>query len=113
MALFVINLQKLRVGGELLPELIKLYRWIHTEFSLRVTKREASRISIKKLFDIFIKNSDDYTGDHTYKFLHNILANCREYLSMEDCVTESEETLKRKKKFEFTNYTSFLHFLSG
>ena len=110
MALFVINLQKLRVGGELLPELIKLYRWIHTDFSLRVTKQEASRSSIKK---VFINNSDDYTRDHINTFLHNIVANCREYLSMEDCVTESEETLKRKKKFEFTNSTSFLHFLSG
>lgn len=110
---FAIDLKQLQVGGELLPDLIELYKWIHSNLSVLVTRHKATTITIKNVLDIAIKHASGDAGDHLRKLYERVVLNCRRYQYAETSATGSIETMKRKKKIVFNNNTSLLHFLSG
>ena len=46
---FTMDLKILEVSGELLPDLIELYNWIHTNLSLRITRKKATVYTFKDI----------------------------------------------------------------
>ncbi len=46
---FALEYPRLKAGGELLPDLIHLYWWIHTELAYRVTREYAEKHCISEV----------------------------------------------------------------
>ena len=55
---FALEYPHLRAGGALLPDLIQLYWWMHTELAYRVTREYAENHSIEEV----ILKADKHTG---------------------------------------------------
>ena len=45
-SLFTFHYRRLKAAGKLLPNLIKFYKWLHSDLAYRITKREAQGISL-------------------------------------------------------------------
>ncbi len=55
---FALRYPHLQAGGALLPDLIHLYWWIHTELAHRVTRQYAVKHTIAEV----VSKADKYTG---------------------------------------------------
>ena len=56
---FTLEYPRLKAGGALLPDLIKLYWWIHTELAYRVTREYAEKHSIEEILTRLDKKYPD------------------------------------------------------
>lgn len=115
LAWFVMDLKRLQVGGELLPDLVEFYQWIHTNLSLRVTKQHASSITIRKVIDLAVKNAKGESGKHLRSLYERLRKNCRRYMvaSNETSIARTYETVTRRKKIVINDNTHLLCLLSG
>ena len=59
LAQFVLFYPRLKAGGALLPDLIYLYQWIHTELAHLITKDKAES---KTAEEVFAKANEKYEG---------------------------------------------------
>ena len=109
---FTMDLKQLEVGGELLPDLIELYSWIHTNLSLHITQKKANVYTFKDIIDIIIKNSKN-AGAHLKRLYDQVIVNCRRYYQTERRIIESVGTEERAKHILLNNKTPLIHFLSG
>ena len=48
---FSLQWQRLQAGGELLPDLIELYQWLHTDLAHLVSYKKAYMVTIKSVVD--------------------------------------------------------------
>ena len=46
---FIVEYPRFHVGSSLLPDLIRLYQWLHREMAHCVTKKTASRLTLAKI----------------------------------------------------------------
>ena len=72
---FVIEYQRLHLGSSLLPDLVKLYQWLHQELNHSVTLETASKLtlaSIKEQLENHEKNASD-TSREFFELYRNIL----------------------------------------
>lgn len=53
---FVLEYPRLKCGLELLPGIVELYQYLHTEFTYAITYREATTISLKRLAKVIAKH---------------------------------------------------------
>ena len=53
---FVLEYPRLRGGMELLPGIVELYQYLHTEFTYAITYKEATTISLKRLAKVIAKH---------------------------------------------------------
>ena len=53
---FVLEYPRLRGGMELLPGIVELYQYLHTEFMYAITYKEATTISLKRLGKVIAKH---------------------------------------------------------
>ncbi len=109
-----LELNQLQIGGELLPDLIELYKWLHSDLSQRITRHTATNTTISDVLQKAIKHSSEDAGDHLKKLYENIMRNCMQYQNVDETsATAGSINLKRRKKIMFNNRTPLLHFLSG
>ncbi len=73
---FVVEYPRLRVGGDLLPGIVELYQWLHTELAYAITYEEARTITLGRLANVIAKR---FSGDRKqrYEKLKGKLANQR------------------------------------
>ena len=66
---FKLEKTRLQVGGSLLPDLIELYQWIHTQLSYLVTDQRAKQINIGDIIRLSAKRySKEYCNHLTDLF---------------------------------------------
>ena len=54
---FVVEYPRLRIAGDLLPGIVELYQWLHTELAYAVTYEEATTITLGRLAKVLAKHS--------------------------------------------------------
>ena len=53
---FVLEYPRLKGGMELLPGIVELYQYLHTEFTYATTYKEATSINLKRLGKVIAKH---------------------------------------------------------
>lgn len=53
---FVLEYPRLKGGMELLPGIVELYQYLHTEFTYAITYKEATTITLKRLGKVIAKH---------------------------------------------------------
>ena len=53
---FVLEYPRLKGGMELLPGIVELYQYLHTEFTYAITYKEATSINLKRLCTVIAKH---------------------------------------------------------
>ena len=109
---FTMDLKQLEVSGELLPDLIELYSWIHTNLSFRITRKKATDYFFKDIIDRVMKNEKN-DGPHLKRLYNRVVVNCRRYYQTERRIIESVGSEERAKHTLLNNKTPLIHFLSG
>ena len=64
---FVLNYERLRVGGTLLPKLIEFYKWLHSQLAYQLTREQAEKYTAKQIVDVVAKHCSMPTRDHLLK----------------------------------------------
>jgi len=54
---FVVEYPRLKIAGELLPGIVELYQWLHTELAYAVSYEEATTITLGRLAKVLAKHS--------------------------------------------------------
>ncbi len=62
---FTIEYRRLRVGGDLLPGIVELYQWLHTELTYAMTYEEARTITLGRLANVIAKK---FSGDRKQRY---------------------------------------------
>ena len=69
---FVLEFPRLCVGSSLLPDLIRLYQWLHRELSHSVTKQAASKLTLAMI----IKQLTEKKSDELIALLKRVIGMC-------------------------------------
>ncbi len=66
---FALEYPRLKAGGALLPDLIQLYWWIHTELAYRVSREYAQNHSIE---EVLTKVDEKYPGMEIFQLYERV-----------------------------------------
>ena len=61
---FALEWHRLQTGGELLPHLVELYQWLHTNLAYIVSYEMACKVKIKSVIDRAVRKYTPKEGDH-------------------------------------------------
>ena len=101
---FAMKLECLKVGSDLLPDLVEFYTWIHTNLSHVLTKEQASTVSISRIIDQAEKNMSRESGSHLRDLYMRVQKGYEDYIGV---------SVGACKTATITDDTNVLHFLSG
>ena len=71
---FILEQKRLHLGGPLLPDLLELYKWIHTQLSHLVTYERAKQITIGKIIELTAKRYSQELCDHLTNLFKRIIS---------------------------------------
>ena len=58
---FVLEYPRLKIAGDLLPSIVELYQWLHSELSYAVTYDDAKTITLNRLAKVIAKRRQGET----------------------------------------------------
>lgn len=61
---FALEWRRLQAGGELLPDLVELYQWLHTDLAHIVSYEMACKVKIKSVIDRAVRKYSPDMGEH-------------------------------------------------
>ena len=64
LAHFIQQLHRFRAGGELLPDLIEFYQWLHTKLAFIISREEALRVSLGTVIEKTKKRYSEDMGEY-------------------------------------------------
>ena len=110
---FAIKLERLKIGKDLLPDLVEFYTWIHTNLSHVLTMDRASTVSISQIIEQAENKMSRESGRHLRDLYVRVQQQYNYYLEhigssigVDACNTENIIS-------KITDNTNILHFLSG
>ena len=69
---FALEWRRLKAGGELLPDLVELYQWLHTNLAHVVSYEMACKVKIKSVIDRAVRKYTPEEGDHLLKLFDKV-----------------------------------------
>ena len=107
---------RLRVGGLLLPDIVELYQWLHTNLSHLITLERASSLTIGRVIDLARLNySRDY-AKHISDLYERVKKRYNSYVEKIGSVIGAGACAaihQGNKIFPIKDDVPLLHFLSG
>lgn len=77
---FTLEQKRLQLGGTLLPDLLELYKWIHTQLSHLVTYERAKQITMGKIIELTAKRYSQELCDHLTNLFKRIISKNKFYV---------------------------------
>ena len=106
----------LQVGGALLPSLIELYEWLHTNISHLLTYDHASSISIGRVIALVQRNSSKEVGDHIRNLYEGVKIQYNRYVELIGGAIGAgacAAVRRGNRVFTIADDIPLLHFLTG
>ena len=110
---FAMEWQLLKVGGDLLPDLVKLYRWLHMNIAHLITYDHASSLSIGEVIKRVKKNKE--MGEHLQRLYEQVKLNFELYtkLTGDTIGVGGSAGVQHGNKITIADEVPLLRFLSG
>ena len=113
---FAMEWPLLKVGGDLLPDLVELYHWLHMNISHLITYDRASSLTIGHVIELVERNSNKEMGEHLRNLYERVKLNYNHYVELIGgaigagaCAAVRHEN----KIFTIADEIPLLYFLSG
>lgn len=106
---FILDWQYLEVGGALLPSLVELYQWLHTNIAHLLTYKQASSKTISDVINLAIENLDKQSGKHIKRLYEKVK---KEYNSYVELIRRDSGT-KAACRNMVSDDIPILYFLTG
>ena len=90
---FVTEWQCLQVGGVLLPPLVELYQWIHTDIAYLLTHEQASHFTIGQLITQAEKKLNKQSKQHIRDTYNKVKQEYNEYVQLRAGATGPTATI--------------------
>lgn len=106
----------LRIGGALLPDLVKFYQWLHTDIAPLLTYDQASTMTIGKVIARVETNVKKEEGVLIRELYERVKKNYNEYVQLTGFTepgAKSTLACNRNKRFTIADDIPILHFLTG
>ena len=112
---FVMEWQHLQAAGILLPDLVELYKWLHTNISHLVTREYASSTSIGHIIKVIERNSNKELGEYLRNLYERVKVNYSCYVELLGGAvgTDLYPVLCHEDMLTIRDDTPLLHLLSG
>ena len=94
---FSLQWRRLQAGGELLPDLVELYQWLHTDLAHVVSYETACKVKIKSVIDRAVRRYSPDMGLHLQQLFAKVKG---EHV----CVTGAEWTWSAHNRYICTTY---------
>lgn len=69
---FSLQWRRLQVGGELLPDLVEFYQWLHTDLAHVVSYEMACKVKIKNIIDRAVRKYSSDMGEHLFQLFTRV-----------------------------------------
>ena len=69
---FSLQWQRLQAGGELLPDLVEFYQWLHTDLAHVVSYETACKVKIKSVIDRAVRKYSTDMGEHLHQLFTRV-----------------------------------------
>ena len=113
---FAMDWERLRVGGELLPDLVELYTWLHKNLAYILTSERASTISIGRVISLIEEKKGREFGKHMRSLYERVKDRFNRYVNLIRGVigTGACAAMHRENEIiKISDDVPILHFLSG
>lgn len=108
--------ETLQAGGDLLPDLVEFYTWLHTNLTYTLTKEEAETMSIGQIITLARDNLNKESGNMIWELYDRVMERYNNYVKLIKekigagaCAVHHHENVIST----ISEDTSLLHFLSG
>ena len=116
LARFAMDWPRLQRGAVLLPDLVELYQWLHTNIAFLITNEYASTVTIGQVIRLAVKNSSKQYGQHLWELYKRVEHNYNTYVELIGGAIGSgacAAVRQGNKIFTIADDIPVLHFLSG
>lgn len=72
---FALHRHKLEIGGELLPNLVEFYQWLHQELAHVITRKDAEGIPVSRAVRVLAKSYSTDEGERLQQLYKNLKGN--------------------------------------
>lgn len=110
---FAMKQERLQVGGDLLPDLVEFYTWIHTNLSHLLTVEQASTYTIGRVITLAETNMSKDSGRHIRDLYESVKKKYNCYVDYIDGSIGAGACGNENEISAIDNDTPLLHFLSG
>lgn len=69
---FALYRHKLEIGGELLPNLVEFYQWLHQEMAHVITRKDAESIPVSRAVRVLAKSYSPDEGERLQQLYKNL-----------------------------------------
>ena len=100
----------------MLPDLVELYQWLHTNIAHLITYDHASSVSIGHVIRLAVRNSSKEFGQHLWELYKRVEHNCNAYVELIGGAIGAgacAAVRQGNKIFTIADEIPILHFLSG
>ena len=116
LARFAMEWPRLQRGGALLPELVELYQWLHSNTAHLLTYDQTSTITIGQVISLAERNLGREMGEHVRTLYENVKMNYNHYVELIGGAIGAgacAAVRQGNKIFTIADDIPLLHFLSG
>ena len=113
---FTMDWPLLKVGGDLLPDLVELYRWLHMNIAHLITYERASSLAIGHVIQLVERNSSKEMGEYLRKLYERVKDNYNRYVELVGGAIGAgacAAVRRGNKIFTIDDEIPLIHFLSG